>query len=146
MYNFIYQAILAAPLSSFSLALFSPLVTLRPVSYMGEALSHIAFAGIALAVAARSSSIMGYHGMIFLFNLPLLFASNALYPLANLPGWIRIIALANPTTYLIDALRALVFGSQAMIAVPVSWAVLIIFAILGMVLALRSFQEAVRSR
>ena len=50
MYNFIYQAILAALLSSFSLALFSPLVTLRQVSYMGEALSHIAFAGIALAL------------------------------------------------------------------------------------------------
>ena len=41
------------------------------------------FAGIALAFAARSSSIMGYHGLIFLFNLPLLFASNALYPLVE---------------------------------------------------------------
>jgi zinc transport system permease protein len=50
MYAFIYQAIIAAFLSSFSLALFSPLVTLRQVSYMGEALSHIAFAGIALAL------------------------------------------------------------------------------------------------
>lgn len=106
----------------------------------------LGFAGIALAVAARSSSIMGYHGMIFLFNLPLLFASNALYPLANMPGWIRVIALANPTTYLIDALRSLVFGSQSTIGLAASWAVLTIFALLGMFLALRSFQGAVRSR
>ncbi|NCC36910.1 MAG: ABC transporter, partial [Chloroflexia bacterium] len=45
----------------------------------------LGFSGIALAVAAVSRSIAGYHGMIFLFNLPLLFASNALYPLAVLP-------------------------------------------------------------
>ena len=37
-------------LSGISLALFSPFVTLRKISYMGEALSHIAFAGIALAL------------------------------------------------------------------------------------------------
>jgi zinc transport system permease protein len=50
MYAFLVQALLAAALSSLSLAVFSPFVTLRRISYMGEALSHIAFAGIALAL------------------------------------------------------------------------------------------------
>lgn len=49
-YSFLVNALLAALLSSVSLALFSPFVTLRRVSYMGEALSHIAFAGIAMAI------------------------------------------------------------------------------------------------
>jgi len=51
-YSFLIRALAAASLSSLSLALFSPFVTLRRISYMGEALSHIAFAGIALAILA----------------------------------------------------------------------------------------------
>ncbi|MBW6513292.1 MAG: metal ABC transporter permease [Candidatus Syntrophosphaera sp.] len=50
LYAFLVHALLAAVLSSVSLALFSPFVTLRRISYMGEALSHIAFAGIAIAL------------------------------------------------------------------------------------------------
>jgi ABC-2 type transport system permease protein len=105
----------------------------------------LGFAGIALAVAARSSSIMGYHGLIFLFNLPLLFASNALYPLLTLPGWLRIVALANPTTYLIDAMRALAFGGEAALPLALSWAVTVAFALCGLALALWSFRSAIRS-
>jgi ABC-2 type transport system permease protein len=104
----------------------------------------LGFAGIALAVAARSSSIMGYHGLIFLFNLPLLFASNALYPLVGMPGWIRALALANPTTYLIDAMRALAFAGEASIPLPVSFAATAVFALVGVALALASFRRAVR--
>jgi ABC-2 type transport system permease protein len=96
----------------------------------------IGFAGIALAVAAHSKSIMGYHGMVFLFNLPLLFASNALYPLVSMPGWVRVIAMLNPTTYLIDALRALAFEGTATLALPLSLAVIVAFAVAGMLLAL----------
>lgn len=51
-YGFLIRALLAAVLSSVSLALFSPFVTLRRVSYLGEALSHMAFAGIAIALLA----------------------------------------------------------------------------------------------
>lgn len=50
LYGFLINAILGALLSGFSLALFSPYVTLRRISYLGEALSHIAFAGIAIAL------------------------------------------------------------------------------------------------
>jgi len=104
----------------------------------------VGFAGLALAVAARSSNIMGYHGMLFLFNLPLLFASNALYPLAQLPGWIRTVALLNPATYLIDATRAVAFGSPATIPLPLSLAVVALLALAGSWLALVSFRRTIR--
>jgi len=103
----------------------------------------LGFAGVALAVAARSSSIMGYHGLIFLFNLPLLFASNALYPLFSMPGWIRALALLNPTTYLIDALRAVVFRGDATLPLALSFAVVGGFALLGLALALWSFRRTI---
>jgi zinc transport system permease protein len=49
-YGFLVHALLGALLSGISLAVLSPFVTLKKIAYMGEALSHIAFAGIALAL------------------------------------------------------------------------------------------------
>lgn len=49
-YSFLIDALLGAILSGISLAILSPFVTLKKIAYMGEALSHIAFAGIALAI------------------------------------------------------------------------------------------------
>lgn len=57
-YNFLVNALLGALLSGISLAVLSPFVTLKKIAYMGEALSHIAFAGIAL-------------GLLFSLNLSL---------------------------------------------------------------------------
>lgn len=104
----------------------------------------VGFAGLALAVATRSRSIMGYHGMLFLFNLPLLFASNALYPLKELPAWINVLAMLNPTTYLIDATRALAFNGAATIPLALSFAVTLLLAVAGMWLALVSFRRTLR--
>lgn len=39
--------------------------------------------------------------------MPIFFASNALYPVALMPGWLRAVSRANPLTYQVDALRAL---------------------------------------
>jgi ABC-2 type transport system permease protein len=129
-------------------ALIGAQITVNPLGWLAllvfMTLFTIGFAGIALAVAARSRSIMGYHGMLFLFNLPLLFASNALYPLVEMPGWMRILALLNPTTYLIDALRTLTFGGAPTIPLALSLAVIALLAVAGMALALRSFQATIR--
>lgn len=108
------------------------------------ALFAMGFSGISLAFASVSRTLMGYHGIIFLFNLPLLFASNALYPLDVLPGWMRILVLFNPTTYLIDAIRALAFGIAPTLPLAGSTAVVVLFAVLGMWLALRAFQGTLK--
>lgn len=119
----------------------------NPLGWLGAlgmlALFTLGFSGIALAVAAISRSIMGYHGMIFLFNLPLLFASNALYPLAVLPGWMQALVMVNPTTYMIDAVRALAFGTPATLPLALSLAVNLAFAGLGIWLALTLFRRTV---
>lgn len=108
------------------------------------ALFAIGFSGIALAIAAQSRSIMGYHGMLFLFNLPVLFASNALYPLEVLPGWMQAMVLVNPATYLIDALRTLAFGVPPTLPLSLSVAVLMALAAGGIWLAFASFQRALQ--
>jgi ABC-2 type transport system permease protein len=104
------------------------------------------FSGLALALASQSRSIAGYHGIIFLFNLPMLFASNALYPLEELPGWMSIIVMCNPTTYLISAVRVLAFGAESTISLPLSIGVQVLFGVVGVALALMSFQVSLRNQ
>jgi len=46
-------------------------------------------------------------------TMPLFFASNAIYPVALMPGWLRVVAAINPLTYQVDALRALMIQGGA---------------------------------
>jgi ABC-2 type transport system permease protein len=45
--------------------------------------------------------------VIFVTNLPLLFASTALAPLAFMPKWLQIVACLNPLSYAIEPIRYL---------------------------------------
>ena len=49
-------------------------------------------------------------GLGQLITLPLLFASNALYAVSIMPGWMQAIARANPLTYQVEALRRMLVG------------------------------------
>lgn len=47
--------------------------------------------------------------VIFVTNLPLLFASTALAPLSFMADWLKIVASVNPLTYAIEPIRYLYF-------------------------------------
>jgi ABC-2 type transport system permease protein len=110
----------------------------------------IGFAGIALAFASKTDSSAAYHMMIFMLNLPLLFLSNALYPLQTLPTWMRIGALLNPTTYVVTGLRLTTLdtvsgmGNVETIPLWVCFLVIVVFAALGMAWALQAFKSAMK--
>jgi ABC-2 type transport system permease protein len=50
--------------------------------------------------------------VIFVINLPLLFASTALAPLSFMPQWLQTIACLNPLTYAIEPIRYLYLSSD----------------------------------
>lgn len=106
------------------------------------ALFMLAIVGFANGVALRSKSIGGYHTMLFLLNLPLLFLSNAFYPLDSMPVWMRAVALLNPTTYVVDGLRQTLFGGGSL-PLLLSIAVLTLFAVLLQWYGVRSFRQAI---
>jgi ABC-2 type transport system permease protein len=99
------------------------------------------FSGLALAVASTTDDLMAYHAMIMLLNLPVLFLSNALYPLTSLPTWMKIGALANPTTYLVDGIRRTVLGGSGDLPLLLCLAVTSAFAVLGLAAASRAFAD-----
>lgn len=58
-----------------------------------------------LALALRTAEATQAAGQTLMFLLT--FLSSAFVPLATMPGWLQVIAHANPVTYAVDALRAL---------------------------------------
>ncbi|MEO3870022.1 ABC transporter permease [Nonomuraea sp. B12E4] len=62
-------------------------------------------------------------------TMPLFFASNALYPTAIMPGWLQAISMVNPLSYEVDALRGLLLGTPAHLALD--GGVLLLAAVLG---------------
>lgn len=66
----------------------------------------LTIAGIVL----RRERLMGIGQAI---TMPLFFASNALYPVSLMPGWLQAISAVNPLRYEIDALRGLLVGTPS---------------------------------
>jgi ABC-2 type transport system permease protein len=65
------------------------------------------FSTFSLIIACVVKTRERFMGIGQVLTMPLFFASNAIYPIGMMPGWLRVIAHGNPLTYLVDALRAL---------------------------------------
>jgi ABC-2 type transport system permease protein len=64
--------------------------------------------GLAFALPGHIELI----AVIFVTNLPLLFASTALAPLSFMAPWLQVVASLNPLTYAIDPIRYLYLNSD----------------------------------
>ncbi len=96
-----------------------------------------------MALRIRSQEVL--FGVINLVNLPLLFASSALFPIDGMPEWLQAIAKANPVTWSSDALRYFAFDLPGIFSLGTNMALLVGFAIglvaLGALLARKVLTE-----
>jgi ABC-2 type transport system permease protein len=90
-------------------------LNLRPLAVLSVAgfvmLGSATFATFSLVVACLVKTRERFMGIGQLLTMPLFFASNAIYPLDLMPGWLRAVARANPLSYLVDGLRATMLHS-----------------------------------
>src|SRR5580704_19112484 len=89
------------------------------------------FACLSMTIAGivlRRDRLMGIGQMI---TMPLFFASNALYPVSIMPGWLRVLSRVNPLSYEVDALRGMLTGAPA--HVGLDFAVLVGWVVVGVV-------------
>jgi ABC-2 type transport system permease protein len=70
------------------------------------------FSTLSMIIASLVKTQERFLGIGQLLTMPLFFASSAIYPLSVMPGWLRIVALGNPLTYLVDALRTLMLPNE----------------------------------
>jgi ABC-2 type transport system permease protein len=86
--------------------------------------------GLFVMLSLRSSDWQTQMAIINLLNLPLLFASNALFPTTIMPGWLQDVVKVNPVSYAIDAIRQLLIGAVGTYALWLDFSVVFAFAAL----------------
>ena len=86
-------------------------INLNPLSILGVvtiiALGSALFSTFSLIIACLVKTRERFMGIGQVLTMPIFFASNAIYPLSLMPGWLHAVSRANPLTYQVDALRAL---------------------------------------
>src|ERR1700676_486824 len=65
------------------------------------------FSTFSLIVACLVKSRERFMGIGQVLTMPLFFASNAIYPLSLMPGWLRAVSRVNPLSCQVNALRSL---------------------------------------
>ena len=90
------------------------------------------FSTLSLIVACLVKTRERFMGVGQVITMPIFFASNAIYPLEIMPRWLRLVARANPLTYEVDGLRALMIrGGTSVFGLALDYLVLaLVFAIL----------------
>jgi len=68
------------------------------------------FIGLGLIFASKMKDMQGFSLIMNFVIFPLFFLSGALFPLENLPVWIRYISYIDPLTYGVDGLRGALIG------------------------------------
>ena len=83
----------------------------HPLALAGVALTVLlgaaVFSSFSLIIACIVKTRERFMGIGQILTMPLFFASNAMYPIAIMPGWLKMVAHVNPLTYEVDAMRAL---------------------------------------
>ena len=122
--------------------------TLEPLNVAGVlalvVLGSAVFSTLSLMIACMVKSHERIMGMGQVMTMPLFFASNAIYPIALMPAWLRSIASVNPLTYEVDGLRALmVRGGASTLGLGVDFAVLIAFVALLVAIVTRLYPRLI---
>ena len=68
------------------------------------------FACLSMILASLVRTRERFMGIGQLVVMPLFFASSALYPISLMPGWLRVVAHANPLSYEVHGMRQLMLG------------------------------------
>ncbi len=89
-------------------------VNWNPLALLGVVLLVVlgaaCFATFSLIIACLVKTRERFMGIGQVLTMPLFFASNAIYPISIMPRWLQAIAAANPLTYEVEGLRALMLG------------------------------------
>jgi len=100
-----------------------------------------AFIGLGLIFASKMRDIHGFSLIMNFVIFPLFFLSGALFPLENLPVWIRCFSYLDPLTYGVDGLRSVLIGVSSF-PVLFNFAILIGFSALMVFLGAYFFEKS----
>jgi ABC-2 type transport system permease protein len=98
------------------------------------------FSTFSLIIACIVKTRERFMGIGQVLTMPIFFASNAIYPIDIMPRWLQGVSLANPLTYQVDALRALMLtGGSSKFGLGVDCTVLLGICAVLIVIAARIY-------
>jgi ABC-2 type transport system permease protein len=116
-------------------ALLGVTVTGDPVRLLAAAvvvvLGSTFFCGLSVVIAGVALTRDRLTGIGQAITMPLFFASSALYPVTLMPGWLKVINFINPLGYEVDALRGLLIGTRAHLALDLAVLILASMVMIG---------------
>ncbi len=84
------------------------------------------FSTFSLIIACVVKTRERFMGIGQVLTMPLFFASNAIYPIDIMPGWLKVLARINPLSYEVDILRALMIGQASSTGLLLDFGVLVL--------------------
>jgi ABC-2 type transport system permease protein len=121
-------------------------ILLNPLSVLGVfmiiILFGMCFASLSMSLAPLFRTRERMMGIGQAITMPLFFASNAIYPLSLMPGWLKAIAAINPLSYVVDAMRCLLITGD-LSNLPLDILAIAIATIALIVLASLSFRRII---
>jgi ABC-2 type transport system permease protein len=101
----------------------------------------VTFLGLGLIFASKMKDMQGFSIVMNFVIFPIFFLSGSLYPLENLPAWLRYIAYLDPLTYGVDGLRAVLIGISSR-SVFFNLGVMLVFSLLMIALGAYFFERS----
>lgn len=96
-------------------------------------------------LALRSTNWQSQMAIMNLLNLPLLFASNALFPAKFMPAWLQYVVKVNPISYATDIGRQMLLGSTGLNTLGFDFSYLagfaLVFSTIGIALSWRYLSQ-----
>lgn len=101
----------------------------------------ITFIGLGLIFASKMKDMQGFSLIMNFVVFPIFFLSGALFPLENLPIWIRYISYLDPLTYGVDGLRGVLIGVSSF-SIIFNFIILVGFSLVMVLLGAYFFERS----
>ncbi|MBZ5610648.1 MAG: ABC transporter permease [Acidobacteriia bacterium] len=103
------------------------------------------FSTFSLIIACIVKTRERFMGIGQVLTMPIFFASNAIYPISLMPGWLKTVSSLNPLTYEVDGLRAMMLkGGVSSFGIATDFSVLLACAAIVTMVATAMYPRMTR--
>ncbi|HML04725.1 MAG TPA: ABC transporter permease [Methanobacterium sp.] len=97
---------------------------------------------IGLIIASLMTSLESFGTIVTFVNMPMFFLSGALFPVTNLPAWLKWAFYINPLTYSVDALRTVMIpGWHSILPLHYDILIILVFDIVTVIIGTYMFSK-----
>jgi ABC-2 type transport system permease protein len=142
---------IVASVQALLIALVSLLLTTRislintPIAILYVFITTLGFTALGTAISLKFSSMEGFQMIVNFTTMPLIFVSGVFYPVITMPEWMKYVAMFNPLTYSVHAVRLWLAGASVgfdYMNALTDLAILIVFTAFMTIIAVKIFEKA----